>query len=86
MESLLSKYSLSVISLPSYFNSNAKSLSNHKKLGFELLELPFDFELIKFEISAARDNSEIEVSSIVCIELYMNKLLKRTTSANILAS
>ena len=50
------------------------------------LDAPADFKLMKFDSSDARDNEDIEVSSIVCIELKMNNELISTTRANIFAS
>lgn len=92
LESLFSKYSFSVMSLPFSFNSKAKSLKSHKNLGvvyckaYELDQPLADLTLIKFESSAANDRQEIEFSSIVYMELKIKKLLNRTTKANILAS
>jgi hypothetical protein len=41
---------------------------------------------MKFESSAASERHEIAFSSIVCMELKMNKLLINTTNANIFES
>jgi len=87
-DSLPSRYSFSVISLPFSLSSSAKSLNSHKNLGVTCYRVLAEDDLIlmKLESSAAKERLAIEFSSIVCIELKMKKLLMRTTNAKILAS
>lgn len=86
LDSLLSRYSFSVICLPFSLNSRAKSRKSQRNFGVYRFFALSPLTLMKLESSVASDKHDIAFSSMVCIELNMKRLLSSTTNANILAS